>query len=606
MKKTLSLFVTILFAISGGTQTPSRILTILEKDPDQLYKKDLPAFTNRKFADINSTLQININKEQILNAVAQGNIPDGLPTDIVKAISVLEKILQKQSAFMDSFRVVIATYNSTKTGNEAKTFNAAMNKLAQIVINAQTEDQQIRLYMLRNKNPELFVTFFAAVKQRLDELKRYEESVAATQSSSVQLGAWLIRDTSPVPVHLRGFDNLKQGEFYEVARWNFIPTEAQLAQIKDLQKNSIKGSLDVQSVFRQAVDSFQNQLTRSLEQLQSDKIKKAFDTLKAHEAAIADTVLRKNITDLQKLLESATDLVVEKVKYYQALSIQAKDILPLTGHVIGDITEIDAALKELTTKINNSKENIKKGVDDAGGNVKLALADLTTYFTNLPDSIHKLIDAVKPDDFRDLKKQYDFDINTLEFSKDILKFSFKDLPGGTELDLRRTGMRANGDHIVLKLTVRNGADNKVLTADDEDIELNLLASHVEGTVGVALAMPVSPTALKSGVQVAPYYNILFKGFRNRQQKKYREKGNANDLFAVNFGLHASIPDFNLDGVPEIGVGAVVSFLKDYVQAGWAFNFFEKTGYWFFGTRFPIGPFGANGSATSKNALKSQN
>ena len=322
MKKAFVIIITLLFVMKGMSQTPS-ILTILEKDPDLLYKKDLQAFTNRKFADINSTLQIKINKEQILNKVAQGNIPVGLPTDIAKAIMALEKILQKQSEFMDTFRAVIGTYHVAKTGSEAKTFNAAMNKLAQIVINAQTDDNRIKLYMLRNKDPELFVPFFAAVKQRLDELKHFEESVSATKSSSVQLGAWLIRDNSPVSVHLRGFDKLAQGELYEVARWNFIPTEAQLSQLNDLQKNSIKGSLDVQAVFRQAVDSFQNQLSRSLEQLQSDKIKKAFDTLKAHETAIADTVLKKNINELEKILESTADLVAEKVKYYHTLNIQA-------------------------------------------------------------------------------------------------------------------------------------------------------------------------------------------------------------------------------------------------------------------------------------------
>ena len=586
-------------------QTPVRILTILEKDPDQLYKKDSASFTNRKFADINSTLQISINKEQITNTAFKG-ISDGLPADIEKVITILQTTLQKQAEFMGRFRLAISNFNSADTAKQAQTFTKAMADLSKEVLKIQAIDPVIKQYALKNSSPQRFVPFFEAVKQRLDELKQHETAVAATNASSVQMGAWLIRESSPMPIHLSGFDNLPKGEFYEVARWNFIPSAEQLARLNDLQKNSMKGSLDIQAIFRQAVDSLKSQLIAALKQLQLEKINTTFETLKANEANIADTILKNNTKELQKLLESGADLLTEKVKYYTALSIQAKDILPLTGQVIEDITEIDAKIKELANKINDVKQNIQQGIAQSNGNVKQALIDLNTYFTKLPGEIKRLMDGLVPEDFRNLKKQYEFDMNTLEFSKDIAKFSLKDLPGGTELDLRRTGMRANGDHIVLKLSVRNGADNKVLAFDEEDIELNLLASHVEGTVGAALAMPVSPTALKSGVQVAPYYNILFKGFRNRQQKNYREKGNANDLFAVNFGLHASIPDFNLDGVPEIGVGAVVSFLKDYVQAGWAFNFFEKTGYWFFGTRFPIGPFGANSSAASKNAVKSQN
>ncbi len=604
MKKTLAVAVSLLIVITATAQTKAHILTILEKDPDLLYKKDEQAFSNRRFADINSTLQISINKEQISNTLFQGSTGIGLPSDIERVLNVLQATLQKQAEFMERFRSAISTYNSNIAGVQSQTFNKAMKDLDLIVIKIEDLDPIIKQYALNNNATQKFVPFFDAVKRRLDELKRYQEGVSAANSSSVQMGAWLIRDNIPTPVHLQGFDNLPKGEYYEVARWNFIPSNAQLAQLNELQKNSIKGRLDIQSIFSQAVDSFKNQLTRSLEYLQLAKIKATFDTLITNESAIADTSLKNNIRELEKLLQADADLFAEKEKYYHSLSIQAKDILPLTAKVIDDIMEIDTRLNELTNKLTASKQSIEEGLLHANGNIKSALTFLNNYFAGLPDNIHKLIDGLKPDDFRSLKKQYDFNTNTLEFSKDILKFSLQDLPSSTELDLRRTGMRTNGDHIVLKLSVHNGGENKVLAAEEADIELNLLASHIEGTVGVVLAMPVSITALKSGVQVAPYYNILFKGFRNNKQKKYREKGNNNDLFAMNFGIHASIPDFNLDGVPEIGVGALVSFLKDYVQAGWAFNFFEKTGYWFFGTRFPIGPFGANSSAASKNVLSS--
>ena len=89
-----------------------------------------------------------------------------------------------------------------------------------------------------------------------------------------------------------------------------------------------------------------------------------------------------------------------------------------------------------------------------------------------------------------------------------------------------------------------------------------------------------PRAIQRQIVLLPDvagHNVpLLKDISGSLVPENREKGNNNDLFGMNFGIHASIPDFNLDGVPEIGVGAVVSFLKDYVQAGWAFNLFEKT------------------------------
>lgn len=156
-------------------------------------------------------------------------------------------------------------------------------------------------------------------------------------------------------------------------------------------------------------------------------------------------------------------------------------------------------------------------------------------------------------------------------------------------------MREARDVVHLKLQVAN-ADGKLLLEEKRNVTLYRIIPHIQSTVGVIFAHPLSETSISKEFQMAPHYNVLFKGIFGTSQKWKRRSGLPNTLLDLNFGLHVSSPDFDKDDVPEIGLGISGSFLKDYLQFGWAYNLFHGTPYLFLGVRLPFGALNPGGKA----------
>ena len=123
--------------------------------------------------------------------------------------------------------------------------------------------------------------------------------------------------------------------------------------------------------------------------------------------------------------------------------------------------------------------------------------------------------------------------------------------------------------------------------------------HIITTVGVIFADPLANNAVQTQFQMAPAYNVIFKGFCDQGCR--RKSVIYNRLFDWGVGLHISAPDFDKDDVPEIAAGVVISSLHDYLQGGFAFNLFTGDPFWFFGLRFPIPSF--NMSASSPGTIE---
>ena len=85
--------------------------------------------------------------------------------------------------------------------------------------------------------------------------------------------------------------------------------------------------------------------------------------------------------------------------------------------------------------------------------------------------------------------------------------------------------------------------------------------------------------LDNPFQFAPAGNLLFKkGSRENKTWHFINPG---------FGFSMSTPDFDLDGVPEVGVGAVVTALNDVISLGISYNTKTDNPYWFFGLSLPF-------------------
>ena len=117
-------------------------------------------------------------------------------------------------------------------------------------------------------------------------------------------------------------------------------------------------------------------------------------------------------------------------------------------------------------------------------------------------------------------------------------------------------------------------------------------------MGVIFADPLARTNVKTQFQMAPYYNLIFKGLFD--QKIRRKSVTYNRILDWGIGLHISAPDFDGDDVPELGTGIVVSVLHDYIQSGIAINVFTGDPYWYFGLRLPIPSFNIGSIPSSSN------
>ena len=91
--------------------------------------------------------------------------------------------------------------------------------------------------------------------------------------------------------------------------------------------------------------------------------------------------------------------------------------------------------------------------------------------------------------------------------------------------------------------------------------------------------------------------MLAKGFFDR---RWRQRSSAyHTLVDIGIGLNVCAPDFDRDGIPELGVGLVLSLFRDYVQGGIGYNVFLDKRYGFFGLRLPLPSFSLVGSGNDK-------
>jgi hypothetical protein len=213
----------------------------------------------------------------------------------------------------------------------------------------------------------------------------------------------------------------------------------------------------------------------------------------------------------------------------------------------------------------------------------LRMALLTCVQTTITP-IHKILDQVR---FSGSLAHSGDNItaHALAFGAQVTRHDITQLPAETKLDLRYTGKRTPGDAVVIRLGAArvDPAAGKGETATElhtTTIQLYQVLSHIETTVGLVFVDPLGHTSVQRRFQAAPSYSVLLKA-GSRSSALY------NRLINPGIGLNVSALDFDKDDVPEPGIALVGSMFRDYLQAGFGYNLFLDTPYWFFGTSLPL-------------------
>ncbi len=588
------LFFLIIIFLPAKILLAQSVLKVTEMDESKRYLNKGTVkneFLNSSLVDINSTLKIEINKTELLKYITDKG-GSAMPEKTNEAIVFLTEVLQQQSRVITQFKQALQSYDPSDAA-QVKRFNDTMQSFGRFARTLFRKDPQTKRYHdLLPAETGLAEGIFIAVNKRLVDLQAELLETNTDKKISIQLGAWIHTKSGITPIHLPGYDELPEQGYYSVDRWQIMPTEDQLKQLQQLQnyarENRDNGLAVISGVLQKTTD----QLTETI----GSFIKNNLDSIQSGFNAIKQDIQSPAIqTKIEILIRDYKDLVAElqpKINVYNSLlsakppriEMLSSQILQDAGFFIQGTSLLSADLKAIINEIELLSVSAK--------------AKAEKLKTLLREKINALPNDLVPPEIRGLIEGYKFDIASLEFSDKVLKLSLNDIPIEANLDLGTTGRRTEGDRILIKLNLVNET-GKPRTIDTRDISMFQLAVHTQGTVGVIFAHPTETTAITKQFQMAPYYNLLFKSVWPWTEAYHRRSVMNNSFWDFSWGLHLSTPDFNKDDVPELGVGIVISGIKDILQIGFAHNIFENKPYWFFGIRLPVPSmnFGGSGHVT---------
>lgn len=592
MKKSIFLFLSILIIINSGAFA-QQIIKLIEKDLES------DTFQNRKNVDINSQLIFQLNKSELLKKISSSSDTSSLPSDVDKLLHILTTALQKKQQWMDGFIQAVRAYEA---GNKTETsaFISAQQQIAGEIQTVLKSDEKLLTYFEEQPVEAILNVWLAltnALSRRINEVEQELLTSPKYSDVRVQMGGWLIHNNENSPLHFDGLDTNPLGEFYEVERWRFTPTKEQIEKFEELQKLAKEDELKEANF----VDIIKSKYVSALIDELKERINTKLNEFKTKADSIVASIGAGAVkTDIQEIIEKSKafiNLAKTKIDFYT--NLKSDPSFSLTKLVTTLTTDI--------SEFNKAKEEIRKLLERFRTDLVAASQAIRNIVAgaNLPSLGDDLISMFKTGFLEGLKGLGVLNANqindmALEFSDKVLSLSLKDIPEEPATDLRYSGFRVPGDKVVVRLVIKRGEAGEQIFQETRDVTLYRILPHIETTVGVIFAHPLSETNIEKDFQMAPYYNALFKGiFSGRKgQEKKRDHTLRNTILETSFGLHVSTPDFDKDDVPELGFGIVMSTLRDYLQLGAAYNIFHGTPYLFFGVRLPIGNINLGGNKNS--------
>ncbi len=423
-------------------------------------------------------------------------------------------------------------------------------------------------------------------------LRRALDAQLADQAIFVQLGAWAISGSRPSPLHLPGFDTYPEGEYYRVERWRVAPSSEQVRLIEELDRVA-RGLNESDVQLTEVVRSLAHSTATGMLSLVNEcvaEIRGDLDGLEAEGERIVEA-LRRRIDELQAEVQAYGILVATRVtKYLDEAYIERLDLGELLGVLHEDYVAIRRGTEELIAKsrvLLDSTSILVPDNDDPD-----ALQRIETLFESIRGCVGKFEDQVQALATQ-LASLFGLQlsaerINTeaLEFGDEVLRHDIRSLPDETVLDLKFTGVRAENDSVLFKLGTgrvdpeTGQAREAVRQLQALYVDLFQVLVHFDTSVNLIFADPNGSAGLSNRFQFAPAYSVLLK-WGSRDHPLY------NRLIDAGIGLNLAILDFDSDDNPELGVGVVVSLIRDILQAGYGYNLNDDRWYGFFGIGLPL-------------------
>lgn len=496
--------------------------------------------------------------------IFQKGIQEDLNTDLTNAtlserITVLGRFSDKVSDFYEEL------FKDKELEDKFETYWEAFEKLSVV------EQKKYGNYYV----PYGFEQLLTEITENLKQLQENIDQ----KKIKIQVTAYLnTMEEVNKKVHVENFDEYELGEFYKVDRWvtsfskedivAFNNNQELANELNDLVNNNFN---DIQSVLKDNIGSVEciNNLLKKINQMIADR----------------ETIFNANLSvaslAMYKIKESSTELykIAANIKNYDGTSGNALELFNetqeefitkaeiLSGEIAQIFQNLPAEIRDNNPEIISLKgsfESCKNTIDtDIAKLKKIALVASNLL---MPSRI-----AAQ---------------NGMDIGKKVYAYGISELPEKGYIDLKRTGKRANGDQLLIRVTINTpDAKNERLTTTTIDkmvLTLQQIKVYSRSNVSVILASPFNASdnvMLENKFQFTPSGSLLFKfGSRRSRTWNYLEPG---------IGFNISTPDFDLDGTPEIGLGGVITVLKDVLSIGVSYNTKTDNPYWFFGLSLPF-------------------
>jgi hypothetical protein len=553
---------------------------------------NLERITNKSnIIDINARLEVSINKDSLIKKVS---INEGINEDMLTQLNKLNLILTNQIEILKSLRTNFDSLSDHDKIKELGNYSIYMSEFLSKLNEKGNEDirKSVANYYLTygplRKSGKLdTVTYPNPQTYALKKISEEAGNMLASMGKSkdfekikFQLLASINSGTGyPSRVHIENFDNYSQGEFYEVPRWVTTFSDEDIAQFTKTKNNANQ----LNTLLDYNIDDLHKLLKNNFTSVDCFR-ELLIDIEDNYKKNIANIKNEQQKHDIEILFN---DLKAEMTKAYRLLSNADK------------YDDDDNALM----MFNNFQETIINAIDSLPYSIDTIIANNRTMINSLPDDFANIIKEVEnctsklKDDINTLKKIANVANNLLgpfkktsefadKFSDKVISFDIDKLPEHGYINLKTTGHRKNGYELVLRLKIIE-EDNKDMnngkTIELKYFELQQLGVYSISKVTLILAIPYADSKVellsKNRVQFAPSGSLLFKlGARNCRTWNYLNPG---------AGFNISTPDFDMDGTPDIGFGAIITVLKDIVSFGWSYNINTDSQYLFVGLSIPI-------------------
>lgn len=566
--------------------------------------------------DINSTLDVTLDKDAIRRQIVESLSVKGFDDDQLKKLTQLHNwAMVGKDALPQVDQALRDLAASGKKQEDFIAFESAMDdavRAAEDILLVALSDpalgQRIETRLDEAVDPstlDQYEIVFEEAAVYAGTIRDSLDAVIQKEAIYISLGAWMKTKERLGPLHLAGFDVYPEGKHYKVPRWHIAPTEKQRQDIDSLQtlaaefnagdvgfKDILKKSAETSfSVVIEVADSCRKQLVSE------------FNSVRAIPEDWVDTI-RAELDTLETSLKSYDKLVRRLVGKYKTGRIGQSGLTGWITGVTNDLKTVETDTKDLIRRFDHlaGSNGTLSRVRAVGGRTVSEADSLKTTVQECAETLKSQVVAMVNKlgaTFGIVNASADIDAKSLSFSDKVTKHDIASLPTTASLDLNYTGKREGGDTVVFKLGAGR-ADSETTTTEEKpeellttSVRLFRVLAHVDTNVGLIFADPMDSTGVTRRFQGAPSYSVLLK-WGSRRSRIY------NQAINFGFGINVSALDFDKDDVLELGIAAVGSVFRDYVQIGYGYNVYDDTAYWFFGLQLPMPTIPFPGGGTGKD------